>query len=153
MAKILVVDDEAAVRQLVRIVLEGEGHSVMEAANGTLGLQEVEAFKPELLVLDVMMPGMDGYDVLRELRRRGLKKGMRVLLLTAKSAESDFIAGWKLGVDEYMTKPFDPELLARTARMTLQMSDGEVIEKRRHELEKANLFSRIESAFGEGTFD
>ncbi len=153
MAKILVVDDEPAVRQLVRIVLEGEGHSVMEASNGMLGLDEVEAFKPQLLVLDVMMPGMDGYDVLRELRRRGLKKGMRVLLLTAKSAEADFIAGWKLGVDEYMTKPFDPEVLAKTARMTLAMSDEQVIEKRRHELERANLLSRLESAFGEGPLD
>lgn len=147
------MDDEPSVRQLVRIVLEGEGHSVTEAPNGVLGLEEMEAVKPELLVLDVMMPGMDGYDVLRELRRRGLKKGMRVLLLTAKSAEADFIAGWKLGVDEYMTKPFDPEVLARTARTTLRLSDEQIIDKRRRELEKANLLSRIESAFGEGALD
>lgn len=153
MARILVVDDEPAVRQLVRIILEGEGHSVLEAPSGMLGLHGVETFSPKLLILDVMMPEMDGYAVLREVRRRGRKKGMRVLLLTAKSAEADFLAGWKLGVDEYMTKPFDPEVLAETARVTLQMSDGEIIDKRRRELEKANLLSRLESAFGEGALD
>lgn len=149
--KILVVEDEESIRRLVRMTLAALGHEVIEAADGEEAMELVREERPDLIVLDIMLPKLDGWGVLRELRRSGLRRKTRVLLLTAKSSETDFVMGWRLGVDEYMTKPFDPDELAMVVDQTLMMSAEAIREKRLEELEKANLLSRIESAFGEGT--
>ena len=150
MARILVVDDEPAIRQLIVFTLDDLGHTVLEAANGEEAIAAVNEHHPDLLLLDVMMPKVDGWAVLRELRRTGLKRNTRVVLLTAKSGENDFVNGWKLGVDEYLTKPFDPDELAISVNEILLMSSEQIQQKRLDELEKSNLLSRIEAAFGEG---
>ena len=150
MSRILVVEDESAIRKLITFTLGDSGHEVYEAADGDEAVQKMEELDPELVVLDVMMPKLDGWEVLRELRRRGIRRKTRVIMLTAKSTERDFVTGWKLGVDDYMTKPFEPEELALIVNETLMMSSEQIQERRKNELEKANLLSRIESAFGEG---
>lgn len=150
MSRILVVEDESAIRKLITFTLSDSGHEVYEAADGDEAVQKMEELDPELVVLDVMMPKLDGWEVLRELRRRGIRRKTRVIMLTAKSTERDFVTGWKLGVDDYMTKPFEPDELALIVNETLMMSSEQIQERRKSELEKANLLSRIESAFGEG---
>lgn len=149
MAKILVVDDDESIRRLVSFTLTDLGHEVVEAANGTEAISAVRNTEPVLIVLDVMMPGMDGLEVLKELRRLGLKRNMRVVLLTAKTQETDFVAGYNLGADDYLTKPFDPDELALQVTETLMLSPEQLRRKKEEEIEKATLLSRIESAFGD----
>ena len=110
-AKILVVDDEATIVATVKAYLQQEGYAVYAAANGPAALQAARAFKPDLIILDVMLPGLDGFEVLQQLRR---ESNVYVLMLTAKVQETDKIVGLTVGADDYMTKPFSPrELVAR----------------------------------------
>jgi DNA-binding response OmpR family regulator len=149
LAKILVVDDDESIRRLVSFTLTDLGHEVIEAANGHEAISVVRDSEPVLIVLDVMMPGMDGFGVLRELRRLGLKRNTRVVLLTAKTQETDFVSGYNLGADDYLTKPFDPDELALQVTETLMLSPEQLQRKKEEEIEKATLLSRIESAFGD----
>ena len=110
-AKILVVDDEANILDLVTAYLKPEGYEVRTAADGVAGLDLARSFQPDVIVLDVMLPGIDGLEVLARLRR---ESGAYVILLTSKSEETDKIVGLSVGADDYVTKPFSVgELLAR----------------------------------------
>jgi two-component system alkaline phosphatase synthesis response regulator PhoP len=109
--KILVVDDEQSIIDLVTAYLRQEGYNVYTAMDGPSGLKAARAFKPDLIVLDVMLPGMDGIELLTRLRR---ESDVYVIMLTAKSEETDKIVGLSVGADDYLTKPFSPrELVAR----------------------------------------
>src|SRR5512142_3279675 len=123
--KILVVDDEAAIVNLILAYLKPEGYEVYTALDGPAGLQAAHAYKPDLVVLDVMLPGMDGVEVLTRLRR---ESDVYVILLTAKTEETDKIIGLSVGADDYVTKPFSPrELVARIkAALRRLKSEGEV---------------------------
>lgn len=111
--RILVVDDDATVRTLLRRMLTIEGYAVDEAADGASAMKKVEAWAPDLLLLDIMMPGQDGLDVLSVLRRTS---AVPVILLTAKSEEADRVLGFRFGADDYVVKPFSTaELIARIA--------------------------------------
>ena len=105
---ILFADDDPGMRALVVINLEAEGFAVTTAEDGCSALEKVERIRPDLIVLDVMMPGRDGLDVLQELKKRPEVAGIPVVLLTAKATDADVWEGWKAGADYYMTKPFDP---------------------------------------------
>ncbi|MDF1596460.1 MAG: response regulator transcription factor [Acidimicrobiia bacterium] len=108
---ILVVDDERKIRQLVRAYLEKDGYTVIEAAGGREALDKARSHNPDLIVLDVMLPGLDGIEVLRELRTFS---NVYVVMLTAKTEEVDKLIGLSVGADDYLSKPFSPrELLAR----------------------------------------
>jgi two-component system, OmpR family, alkaline phosphatase synthesis response regulator PhoP len=110
-AKILVVDDEPSILGTLKAYLEQEGYSTYVAADGPAALKAARAVKPDLIVLDVMLPGMDGFEVLQQLRR---ESDVYVLMLTAKSEETDKVVGLSVGADDYLTKPFSPrELVAR----------------------------------------
>jgi two-component system alkaline phosphatase synthesis response regulator PhoP len=110
-AKILVIDDEQSIIDLVTAYLGQEGYEVFTAMDGPSGLKAARAFKPDLIVLDVMLPGMDGIELLSQLRR---ESDVYVIMLTAKSEETDKIVGLTVGADDYLTKPFSPrELVAR----------------------------------------
>ena len=112
MSRILVVEDNADLAYGLRNNLEVEGYEVEVAADGTTGLELARAGRPDLVVLDLMLPGLDGFRVLRALRHEGLD--MPVLVLTARGEEADKVRGLKLGADDYVTKPFGLlELLAR----------------------------------------
>ncbi|HUR17602.1 MAG TPA: response regulator [Acidimicrobiales bacterium] len=147
MTDVLIVDDDADIRAILSFTLEDAGYRVREAADGAQAVVAIQHRAPDCLVLDVMMPGVDGFGVLGSRRRLGLAPRMRVLMLTAKTAEKDFARGWELGADEYITKPFDPEDLLDTVRALLGKSQKELDERRQSELKKAELLDRLESAF------
>lgn len=108
---ILVVDDESRMIRFIRMNLELEGYKVIEASNGIEALEQVRQFVPDLVVMDVMMPELDGFETLRMLRELS---SVPVILLTVKSDEDDKIRGLELGADDYITKPFSPrELMSR----------------------------------------
>jgi DNA-binding response OmpR family regulator len=111
-AEILVVDDDPDIRTLIRLTLESYGYSVREAGDGNQALEALTEHAPDAMVLDVMMPRMDGYGVLRAMRQRELAGQTKVLVLTCKTEERDFVRGWELGADDYRTKPFEPMELA-----------------------------------------
>ena len=111
MSKILVVDDDPNIRELVRIFLRNEGFDVYEASDGVEALATLETLKADLVILDVMMPNMDGWELLRELRAY---YDVPSLMLTAKGETAQKIKGFQLGTDDYLVKPFEPlELVAR----------------------------------------
>ncbi|MED4907130.1 response regulator transcription factor [Brevibacillus centrosporus] len=111
MAKVLVVDDDAHIRELVRLYLEDEGFEIIEKSNGEEALQYAENHIVDLVILDIMMPKMDGWVLCENLRAFG---EMPILMITAKGEATDRIKGFKLGTDDYLVKPFDPvELVLR----------------------------------------
>lgn len=108
---ILVVDDERKIRQLVRAYLEKDGYSVIEATTGQEAIEKVRVHQPDLVVLDIMLPGLDGIEALREIRTFS---DVYVVMLTARAEEVDKLIGLSVGADDYLAKPFSPrELLAR----------------------------------------
>jgi two-component system alkaline phosphatase synthesis response regulator PhoP len=122
MAKILVIDDEPSIINLVSAYLKPEGYEVFTAADGTSGLKAARAYKPDLIVLDLMLPGMDGIELLSQLRR---ESNVYVILLTAKTEETDKIVGLSVGADDYVTKPFSPrELVARIKSALRRLQPG-----------------------------
>ncbi len=111
---VLVVDDDALVRKAVRLTCEAEGYAVTEIARGGDALGTVDTLRPDLVLLDLMMPDVSGFDICREIRRAGHR--MPVVILSAKSDEIDVVLGLEIGADDYIQKPFRPrELLARLA--------------------------------------
>ncbi len=109
----LVVDDERPIRELLRAVLELDGWEVHEAEDGDQALALAKAERPHGVVLDVMMPGKDGFEVLAELRQTEHGRAMAVVMLTARTRQADILRGTRLGADLYLTKPFDPEHVAK----------------------------------------
>jgi DNA-binding response OmpR family regulator len=145
--EILVVDDEPDIRAILAFSLETAGFVVREAANGAEALAAIQGAPPACLVLDLLMPGVDGFSVLRTRRQQGLAPEMRVLVLTAKTAERDYLRAFELGADEYLTKPFDPDVLVDRVRELLRSSPASLQRRREAELAKAELLDRLESAF------
>jgi len=110
--RILVVDDDKNILQLIKLYLEKEGFEVVEAMRGDDGLKLFDSQPPNLVMLDIMLPGMDGWQVCREIRKTS---NIPILMITAKDETFDKVLGLELGADDYITKPFDPkELIART---------------------------------------
>ncbi len=105
MTKILVIDDEPSIVKLISAYLKPEGYEVLTAADGPSGLKAARTFKPDLVILDIMLPGMDGIELLSRLRR---ESDVYVILLTAKTEEIDKVIGLSVGADDYVTKPFSP---------------------------------------------
>lgn len=122
--KILVVDDEPNVCELVRIYLEREGFGVLVAHDGLAALSTIEEERPDLVVLDLMLPGLDGWKVCEKLRSCGNK--VPIIMLSAKGEEMDRILGLELGADDYVTKPFSPmELVARIRALLRRLGKQE----------------------------
>ena len=120
---ILVVDDEARIVKLVRDYLERAGFDVLSAQDGETALTLARVEQPDLIVLDLMLPGVDGLDVCRRLRQ---VSGVPIIMLTARVEEADRIVGLELGADDYVTKPFSPRELVARVRATLRRASGEV---------------------------
>ena len=147
MAQILVVDDDPDIRRLLSVLLEGEGHKVISAPDGERALELISREGPDLILLDVMMPKKDGYTVLREMKASGIRESTKVLVLTARAAESDWLRGYKLGADQYLTKPFDADELLTLVRDLLGMSQEQLKLRRLAELDRAALLSKLEAIF------
>jgi DNA-binding response OmpR family regulator len=133
---ILIVDDEPDVLMLCRVNLEFEGYNVVEAHGGEEAVEIVRRGDIDLVLLDVMMPGMDGWEVLSSIRRNPQTAEIPVIMLTAKAEERDQIRGWSDGANDYVTKPFNPIALSETVRRALQPLTEEERERRRHDMLK-----------------
>lgn len=116
---VLIADDEASIRDLARLYLEKEGFRVRTAADGAEALEEVRRERPDLLVLDLMMPRVDGWEVCRRLRA---ESDLPILMLTARDQDVDKIVGLEMGADDYLTKPFNPRELVARVRAILRRS-------------------------------
>jgi DNA-binding response OmpR family regulator len=145
---VLVVDDDASVRAMLGYVLDDEGYVVREAEDGAVALDELLTDPPDCMVLDLMMPRVDGVEVLRRRKDRALASRTRVLVLTAKTDTRDAVWCWELGADEYLTKPVDPDRLAREVRLLLARTPDELRHRREVGLADARERDRIERAFG-----
>ena len=144
-AKVLVVDDEPKIVEMVRLYLERDGHSVLGARDGPSALDVFRRDRPDLVVLDLMLPGIDGLEVCRTIRR---ESNVPIVMLTARAEEVDKLVGLELGADDYLTKPFSPRELAARVRAVLRRSaprppaagperlqvDNLTIDARRHEV-------------------
>ncbi len=119
--RILVVDDEQNIRDLATLYLQKEGFNVDEAATGREALTRLQQTPPAMVILDVMMPGMDGFEVCREIRR---EHDVPILMLTARSDDVDKIVGLELGADDYMTKPFNPREMVARVKAILRRFEG-----------------------------
>lgn len=120
MAKILAVDDEKHIVRLVQINLQKEGYEVATANTGKQALEVVGEFKPDLIVMDVMMPEMDGFEALKKLKENPATREIPVIMLTAKAQDADVFRGWQSGADLYLTKPFNPAELLTFVKRLLQ---------------------------------
>src|SRR6266702_5953197 len=120
-ATILVVDDEPRIVQIVRDYLQHGGFAVLVASDGPTALRTARTGRPDLVVLDLSLPGQDGLDVARALRRDG---DVPIIMLTARSEESDKLVGLELGADDYLTKPFSPKELVARVRAVLRRAEN-----------------------------
>ena len=124
-AKILVVDDEADIRELVDYNLVREGFDVTCAADGEGALDIARSEHPDLVILDLMLPGMDGLEVCRIMKNGDETSGIPIVMLTAKGEEADIVTGLEMGADDYVTKPFSPRVLAARVKAVLRRHERE----------------------------
>lgn len=136
-ATILVIEDDPDIRELVSYNLGKEGYTVVGAETGERGLDLLATTNPDLIVLDIMLPGADGLEVLRSLKRSASSEHIPVVMTTAKSEDSDIIAGLEMGADDYVTKPFSPKVLIARVRAVLRR----VADKSRVRPEKSDTIS------------
>ena len=119
-AKILVIDDEEDILELVRFNLTKEDYQVLCASSGEKGLELVSSEHPNLIVLDLMLPGLGGLEVAGRLKETALSRTIPIIMLTAKGEETDIVAGLEMGADDYVTKPFSPRVLVARVRAVLR---------------------------------
>ena len=125
--KILIVEDEANIRELLCLYLEREGYTVLEAENGVEGIKKWKSDKPDLVLLDVMMPVMDGWEVCREIRA---ESDVPIIMLTAKGETADRVSGLEMGADDYIVKPLEmPEVIARVRAVFRRIAPDDAPEK------------------------
>ncbi len=122
-ARILVIEDDEHIRELLKYNLGQEGYQVSSARSGEEGLKLIKSKVPDLIILDLMLPGMDGLEICRILKRDDRTRYIPIIMLTAKGEESDIIAGLELGAEDYITKPFSPRVLIARLRMVLRRRD------------------------------
>ncbi len=118
--KILIVEDDPDILKLIRYHLSKEGFHIENASSGEESLKKIRSFRPQLVLLDLMLPGMDGLDVCRALKRDTELSMIRIIMLTARGEEADIVAGLELGADDYITKPFSPRVLVARLKTALR---------------------------------
>jgi two-component system phosphate regulon response regulator PhoB len=123
-ASVLVVDDEEDILEVVRYNLVKDGYSVTCAASGEEALREIRAHKPDVVVLDVMLPGLDGLDVCRKVKASPETANVPIIMLTARSEEVDMVTGLEIGADDYVTKPFSPRVLLARVKAVLRRKES-----------------------------
>lgn len=121
--KILLIEDEKDILELIAFNLECSGYEVIKASNGEDGLKRAQNEEPDIILLDLMLPGMDGFDVCRELKQDKNTRRIPVIMLTARGEDSDIVSGLELGAEDYITKPFSPKILIARIRTVLRRSD------------------------------
>lgn len=148
--KILVVDDEEHIRELIKFNLENNGYKIITADNGIDALKLAKDVRPQLVLLDLMLPGMDGYDVCKEIRKDNNISSTPIIMITAKGEEFDKVLGLELGADDYLTKPFSIRELMARVKAVLRRTSFQQIDKsykfgnisvdfEKHEVNKDNV--------------
>ena len=144
LGRVLVVDDEEGIRVLCRVNLELGGYEVIEAADGVEALEMARSKRPDLIFLDIMMPRMDGWEVLEHLKEEASTSNIPVVLLTARTSEEDQIRGWGEGILEYLSKPFNPQRLVEWAEQAMTPRDSaDEDERRRRAVEQLRLLKEL----------
>lgn len=139
--KVLIVDDEVSIQELIRFNLEQSGFDTEVANDGIAAIEMFESYRPDLIVLDLMLPGKDGYDVCKEIRRTS---NVPIIMLTAKETELERVLGLELGADDYITKPFSPlELVARIKAVLRRASGQETHDE--NEYRVGNIFLQVDT--------
>ncbi|CVK18757.1 MULTISPECIES: response regulator [Sporomusa] len=147
--KILVIDDELNIRELIKFNVEKAGYKVLEADNGQTAVAVTKAEQPDLVVLDLMLPGMDGLEVCRIIKNSRETAAIPIIMLTAKNEEIDKILGLELGADDYLTKPFSPRELVARIKAVLRRSHKDNVAGGELVIGKLKLnFSRYEAYLG-----
>ncbi len=123
--KILVIEDDEDIGELLEYNLKKEGYQVVRALTGEAGLKAAGAKSPELILLDIMLPGIDGLEVCKKLKREAKTELIPIIMLTAKGEESDVVAGLELGAEDYITKPFSPKVVVARIRAVLRRRESE----------------------------
>jgi two-component system alkaline phosphatase synthesis response regulator PhoP len=118
--KILVVEDEEDIRELIAFSLEAKGYTAITAENGQTALELISKERPELVLLDIMLPVLDGFEVCKKLREQENTKTIPVIMVTARGEEGDIVRGLELGADDYLTKPFSPKILLARIQSVLR---------------------------------
>lgn len=118
--RILVVDDEDDILELAEYNLSKEGYEVVSARSGEEALKKIESDQPDMILLDLMLPGVDGYEVTRQIKRNPETAEIPIIMITAKGEESDIVTGLELGAEDYVTKPFSPKVLIARVRAVLR---------------------------------
>ncbi len=136
---LLVIEDDPDIVELVRYNLEREGLQVLVSGDGDRGLTEAARLQPDLIVLDLMLPGLDGLEVCRRLRALDGTRGIPVLVLTAKGEEADIVVGLEMGADDYLTKPFSPRELVARVRALLRRAQRATSESGKTHIELPGL--------------
>jgi DNA-binding response OmpR family regulator len=144
---VLIVDDDPSIRSMLGFIFDDEGFVVREAADGAEAIEQLSDDPPDAMVLDLMMPRVDGHGVLRERREQQLAADTRIVVLTAKADPADAVWCWELGADEFVNKPVDPEKLLREVQMLLKRSPDEIRSRRREGLAEARRLDTMEAAF------
>lgn len=143
MTSVLIADDEQHIRTLVRLNFEDQGYEVLEAADGEQALEVIEGSEPDVVILDLKMPKVDGLGVLRRLQSEGVDQH-RIVMLTGATGEEDHLRGYGAGVDVYVTKPFEPEDLLGAVEDVLSKNPTELKERREQEIERARLLRQLD---------
>jgi len=122
--KVLVVEDEQDISELIRYNLQREGYTVLETATGEDGIEAARRVHPDVVLLDLMLPGLDGIEVCRRLKNDPHTNGIPIIMVTARGEEADVVTGLELGADDYVTKPFSPRVLIARTKAVLRRPRG-----------------------------
>lgn len=122
---ILVVDDEEDIRKLVKYNLDKEGYNIVTADTGEAALQAIEHDQPDLVILDLMLPGVDGLEVCKRIKKNSHSEQIPIIMLTAKGEEGDIVTGLEVGADDYITKPFSPKVMVARVRTLFRRNSSE----------------------------
>jgi len=147
---VLVVDDDEVVRGLLAWLFEDAGYDVRQAADGGEALELLAEREPDCMVLDLMMPDVDGLEVLRRRREASLALRTRVVILTAKDSHADEVFCWEQGADEYLTKPFDGDRLVKLVGDLMGLSPEQLVHRREVGLAEARRLDAMDRAFPKG---
>jgi len=145
MAKVLVVDDEPAIRLLLQAILAQEGHDVETAADGVEALTAVQRELPDVVLLDLAMPHMDGWHFLEELRNIGLRSQVRVIIVSAMTDAESMARGQAEGIQERIAKPFDATAIIKAVETMVQEPAAEILARREHPEDLARLIDKLQS--------
>lgn len=122
---VLIIEDESDIANLVKFHLEKAGHTAIVAATGRMGLESIARQRPDLIILDIMLPDLDGLEVCRKIKRDAATSAIPVLMVSARGEENDIVAGLELGAEDYVTKPFSPRVLLARVRAIIRRNEAE----------------------------